>query len=1193
MALFSCPISEVKRSAGHCAVAAAAYGARTKLNWHPKDKKINITGEDSWDYSHLPGLAYSKIHAPEGAPSWVYDRETLWNKAEEAENRCDSQTARKFMVALQIELTLEQNVALIEDIVSELVAMGMVVDANVHTDKIHNPHAHLLATTRELKEDRYGNIEFSKLKNREWGRGKPWFDLVRGMVADKINDHLKLAGFDVKVTHESYKTLGIDLEPTRHEGPARNIKNSELVALNKEIYARNAEKIRENPSLILDKLAINKPVFTKDEIATEIEKVLSHELIETAEIITRGSKKDSPDLESLNKETTSKYMEIYTKIMSSPELSLVIDKDLKGRTLYTTTKRLEMEQRYVANVENLNNSNAHRLSLTESDLDQLSLKETIADATLKIVTDLAQALENKTGIKFSLPEQSRSLSDEQRAAVLNILNGPDIGVIEGIPGAGKTVAMQEIVRQSQKAGKTVIGVTPSSAAALVLGKETGIVCKNASLWRKEWLKAKGEKFDVILRGDYYKEDMYKGEGSTNILSGLFAPKGLTKDHVMIIDEASMMELAGMDYLLSEAARVGAKVIKVGDNNQLHAVGWLGAFKKTIDICGSHRLEEARRQQNPLHQRATKLLGSYKIRDALKIYLDEGSIIIEKGEAQSRAHLIKDYLESYIENSKILDRDDIATSRTQVISTYTNAAAAKLNVEVRRSLRDAGIIKGKQYKINVGDKTINLAKGEQIVFTRNYNHLGRAGIYNGEVGTVVSVSKPDEYGHSLVAIMVSKADGGKEGVIIDTKKHMKHGLSRLFDYGYAVTAHKLQGASVDLNFVHCETNMGYEAINVLFTRHRESLKLYANAEMLKDVLYASLYKDINKAKLRYDILGGEQILGGLVKLASRRVNSSFAGDYAGIGLSDNDKHLTSYIETVHKAVLLIREISSWQSQEYRRTGVKPDLWDHELWPEFQKTKTDRNEYALYITKNYPAFQDRIVQHSMNYATIEKHAKSQESGGVRNHTVIEEHHSILNLSEAYKMLVESINELDVRGISKVYRTIKSEIAANYEKVEKAISQRDELIDQAEELKSEIGNESYYRNVLFSEYLTRIYKGSPADIIEKYNSLSEKHGATKASAMAGNSAQMLGSLKGTGIGGLLGFNKSRRDAVANSNMLEKSLLAYSRSTEIEQGYKMKLEQQNYALRIQQLDEEIEALRSQLPSGIDDKFLDAVGVV
>ncbi len=36
MALMSASISEVKRSAGQCAVAAAAYGARTKLNWYPK-----------------------------------------------------------------------------------------------------------------------------------------------------------------------------------------------------------------------------------------------------------------------------------------------------------------------------------------------------------------------------------------------------------------------------------------------------------------------------------------------------------------------------------------------------------------------------------------------------------------------------------------------------------------------------------------------------------------------------------------------------------------------------------------------------------------------------------------------------------------------------------------------------------------------------------------------------------------------------------------------------------------------------------------------------------------------------------------------------------------------------------------------------------------------------------------------------
>ena len=59
--------------------------------------------------------------------------------------------------------------------------------------------------------------------------------------------------------------------------------------------------------LVLDKLEINKPVFTSREIAIEIEKMLSHELIEMAATITSASNKASkvsPDLESLNKEMT-------------------------------------------------------------------------------------------------------------------------------------------------------------------------------------------------------------------------------------------------------------------------------------------------------------------------------------------------------------------------------------------------------------------------------------------------------------------------------------------------------------------------------------------------------------------------------------------------------------------------------------------------------------------------------------------------------------------------------------------------------------------------------------------------------------------------------------------------------------------------------------------------------------------------
>ena len=98
------------------------------LNWNKTvvDKKTGITATLTFDYSAKKGLAYSKIYAPDGgAPDWVYDREVLWNKAEAAERRRNSQTARKIMVALPNELNLEQQIALVEGKLSpELVGMG-------------------------------------------------------------------------------------------------------------------------------------------------------------------------------------------------------------------------------------------------------------------------------------------------------------------------------------------------------------------------------------------------------------------------------------------------------------------------------------------------------------------------------------------------------------------------------------------------------------------------------------------------------------------------------------------------------------------------------------------------------------------------------------------------------------------------------------------------------------------------------------------------------------------------------------------------------------------------------------------------------------------------------------------------------------------------------------------------------------
>ena len=160
--------------------------------------------------------------------------------------------------------------------------------------------------------------------------------------------------------------------------------------------------------------------------------------------------------------------------------------------MYTTTKRFELEKRYIDNVEALYDSSSHKLHLTIEDLGKQTVKESItANITEKLssITILViEQLQHTTGISFKLLDTkataNHSLSDEQVRGVLEILQGQDISVLEGLPGAGKTTAMREIVCQYKQRGYKVIGVAPSSSAALQLAKETGIESKNASLWRK-------------------------------------------------------------------------------------------------------------------------------------------------------------------------------------------------------------------------------------------------------------------------------------------------------------------------------------------------------------------------------------------------------------------------------------------------------------------------------------------------------------------------------------------------------------------------------------------------------------------------------------------------------------------------------------------------------------------------------------
>lgn len=77
IALFHFHVTQIKRSAGQSAVAAAAYRAGEKL-------RSEYYGEDS-DYTKKGGVICSEILLPSHAPPEYAARETLWNAVEKAE----------------------------------------------------------------------------------------------------------------------------------------------------------------------------------------------------------------------------------------------------------------------------------------------------------------------------------------------------------------------------------------------------------------------------------------------------------------------------------------------------------------------------------------------------------------------------------------------------------------------------------------------------------------------------------------------------------------------------------------------------------------------------------------------------------------------------------------------------------------------------------------------------------------------------------------------------------------------------------------------------------------------------------------------------------------------------------------------------------------------------------------------------
>ena len=245
------------------------------------------------------------------------------------------------------------------------------------------------------------------------------------------------------------------------------------------------------------------------------------------------------------------------------------------------------------------------------------------------------------------------------------------------------------------------------------------------------------------------------------------------DQVLVIDEAGMVGTRQMHKILEHAHEAGAKVILVGDNEQLQSIEAGGSFRGIIQRTGYLELAEVRRQHVEWQKQTTvEFSGNSKQAErALRMYHHHGHI----HELQTRQDAKDQMLEEWA-NLQLKQKNQMS-----LMMAYTNRDVNELNQGAREHRKTHGELRGYEHTFMTEKGERHFCAGDRIIFLRNEHSLG---VRNGSLGTVENINR---------GAMTVKLDKG-DRVAIDTSMYKD------FDHGYAATVHKTQGSTLDHTFV---------------------------------------------------------------------------------------------------------------------------------------------------------------------------------------------------------------------------------------------------------------------------------------------------------------------------------------------------------------------------------------------------------
>lgn len=387
----------------------------------------------------------------------------------------------------------------------------------------------------------------------------------------------------------------------------------------------------------------------------------------------------------------------------------------------------------------------------------------------------------------------------QKKAIMEAVKN-SVFVLTGGPGTGKTTVVRAIIRIFRSMGLEIALATPTGRAAKRLSEVSGMEAK--TIHRMLEMERKDDAQTVFNRNE----------------------RNPIEETVVIVDESSMIDLSLMDALM-RALRRRAKLILIGDSNQLPSVG-AGNVLADLIACGAVYtvcLTEIFRQSG----QSLIVTNAHRIHEGEAPILtatDNDFFFVQREQEATIASAVADLITVRLPKAygkQICGKIQVITPSRKGVG-----GVEQLNALLQERINPKGKFKNEKEShgviFRVGDRVMQICNNYEIEWEKN--GVAGAGLFNGDIGVIEQIDMANR------SVRVCFDD-----------KTASYGFDQLdeLELAYAITVHKSQGSEypvVVIPLYACPPmlrtrNLFYTAV----TRAKEMVILVGQRQIVADMV----------------------------------------------------------------------------------------------------------------------------------------------------------------------------------------------------------------------------------------------------------------------------------------------------------------------------------------------------------------------